>query len=320
MELKQLEAFAAVVDCSSFSQAAKKLYLTQPTVSAHVASLEKELHTRLIVRTTKQIQVTTEGHQLYDYAVAMLALRSRILEEFAGSHKRIIELGASTIPSAYILPEVLSAFGQLNQNVYFHSKLSDSMGIIRQIQDRRLDFGFVGTAIEDNGLVFIPFLEDELVAVTPVTPHYLQLKKEKASFRQLLREPLILREKGSGTKKAIDRYFEQNKIPVNALHVVARMNDLEAVKKSIINGLGISILSSKSVQDLKQSRQVILFPLDDPAPKRRLYIVYRRDAVLPSHVRQFIEFVQSYYHSAIAVIPSMINANAGADAFSDSWK
>ena len=177
MELKQLEAFTAVVDCKSFSKAARQLYLTQPTISAHVAALEKELDTRLIVRTTKKLNVTTQGYQLYDYAMAMLKIRDNIVNEFTGSHKKIIELGASTIPSSYILPEVLSAFGHLNPDIYFHSKLSDSMGVIEQVQNGSLDFGMVGTTIDDPDLIFVPFLEDELVIVTTVTAHYLLLEK-----------------------------------------------------------------------------------------------------------------------------------------------
>lgn len=295
MELKQLEAFTAVVDYNSFSEAARHLFLTQPTVSAHVAALEKELDTQLIVRTTKRLYVTSQGYELYDSAVSMLKIRNHILNEFVGFHKRIIDLGASTIPSSYVLPEVLSAFGHLNPDIYFHSELSDSMGIIQQVQSGKLDFGLVGTATEDNDLVFIPFLEDELVIVTPVTPHYLQLEKEKASLDRLLSEPFILREKGSGTKKEVDKYLERRKIPASSINVVARMNDLEAVKRSIINGLGISILSAKSIQDLKNSRQVIVFSLDRPAPTRNLYIVYKREHNLLPHVRQFIQFVRSYY-------------------------
>ena len=124
-----------------------------------------------------------------------------------------------------------------------------------------------------NELIFIPFLEDELVIVTPVTPHYLEISKENVTIAAFLNEPFILREKGSGTKKAINQYLEQQHIASGAINVVARMNDLEAVKRSIINGLGISILSAKSVQDLNASRQVLIFPLAHLAPTRKLYIV-----------------------------------------------
>ena len=192
-----------------------------------------------------------------------------------------------------MLPEVLSAFGQLNPDIYFHSELSDSMGIIQQVENGRLDFGLVGMTTDSSELIFIPFLEDELVIVTPVTPHYLEMSKENVTIAAFFNEPFILREKGSGTKKAIDQYLEQQRITSGTINVVARMNDLEAVKRSIINGLGISILSAKSVQDLNASRQG--FPLAHPAPTRKLYIVYRKEHALLPHVRRFIQFVRSYY-------------------------
>ena len=133
MEFKQLEVFAAVVDYGSFTEAARHLYLTQPTVSAHISSLETELNTRLIVRTTKKLSVTARGYQLYDYAVRILNLRSNLLDEFIGTQKKIIALSASTIPSTYLLPELLSAFGSRKHDVYFHSHQSDSTEAIRMV-------------------------------------------------------------------------------------------------------------------------------------------------------------------------------------------
>ena len=100
MEFKQLEAFVAVVDYGSFSEAARKLYLTQPTISTHIRSLEEELHTRLIIRTTKKLTITPKGYQLYDSAVRMLDIRNNLFENFTGSKKQIIDLAASTIPSS----------------------------------------------------------------------------------------------------------------------------------------------------------------------------------------------------------------------------
>ena len=84
MEFKQLEAFVAVVDYGSFSEAARRLYLTQPTISAHIRSLEDELHMKLIIRTTKKTTITAKGYQLYDSAVRMLEIRNNLLENFTG--------------------------------------------------------------------------------------------------------------------------------------------------------------------------------------------------------------------------------------------
>ena len=104
MELKQLECFAAVVKYGSFTVAAQHLYLSQPTVSAHVRTLEEELGRRLLIRTTKSLEVTPKGREVYDCAVKMLSLQTRIRRACAPDEEHIIRLGASTIPSAYILP------------------------------------------------------------------------------------------------------------------------------------------------------------------------------------------------------------------------
>ena len=119
MEFKQLEAFVAVVDYGSFSEAARKLYLTQPTISAHVRSLEEELHTKLIIRTTKKTTTTTKGYQLYDSAVRMLEIRNNLLENFTGVQKHMIDLAASTIPSSYLLPEILQEPERADEQVFY---------------------------------------------------------------------------------------------------------------------------------------------------------------------------------------------------------
>lgn len=299
MEFKQLEAFVSVVDYGSFSEAARRLYLTQPTISAHIRSLEDELHMKLIIRTTKKTTVTAKGYQLYDSAVRMLDIRNNLLENFTGAHKHMIDLAASTIPSSYLLPELLAAFGKAHPDVYFHSVQSDSAESISRVLDGTVDLALVGQNTRDESCVFLPFCYDELVLATPVTDRYLSLYShlpdEPVSFRDFAKDPIIIREKGSGTKKEMDLFLEKNGIIPGNLNVVARMNDLESIKKSIVNGLGISILSSRSVTDLQKTKQILVFPLGEPTHKRSFYIVYSKNRILKPHVKQFIQFVRDYY-------------------------
>lgn len=295
MEFKQLEAFVAVVDYNSFSEAARRLYLTQPTISAHIHSLETELNSRLLIRTTKKLTVTDRGYQLYDYAVRMLHMREHLMEEFTGSSKKVIELGVSTIPSAYLLPELLGAFGKELSDVYFHAWQGDSASAIQRVLDGSVDLSLVGQKTDEDTCCFLPFCQDILVLATPVNEHYLQFDPKKATFRDFLKEPFIIRENGSGTKKEMDLFLEKIGISSSDLNVVARMNDLESIKKSIVNGLGISILSSYSVKDLEKTRQILLFPLEESAQTRTFYIVYSKNRILKPHVKQFIRFVQNYY-------------------------
>ena len=295
MEFKQLEAFVAVVDYGSFSEAARRLYLTQPTISAHIRSLEDELHMKLIIRTTKKTTITAKGYQLYDSAVRMLDIRNNLLENFTGAHKHMIDLSASTIPSSYLLPELLAAFGKTHPDVYFHSFQSDSSASISRVLDGTVDLALVGQNTRDESCVFIPFCDDELVIATPVNEHYLSLQNERISFHDFIEDPIIIREKGSGTKKEMDLFLERIGVSAGCLNVIARMNDLESIKKSIVNGLGISILSLRSVSDLQKTKQILVFPLGESAHKRSFYIVYSKNRILKPHVKQFIQFVRDYY-------------------------
>ena len=297
MEFKQLEAFVAVVDYGSFSEAARKLYLTQPTISAHVRSLEEELHTKLILRTTKKTTITTRGYQLYDSAVRMLEIRNNLLENFTGVQKHMIDLAASTIPSSYLLPEILAAFGKTHSDIYFHSIQADSAESINRVLDGTADLALVGQNTCDETCVYLPFCQDELVIATPITNHYLGLQNKSVTFEDFIKDPIIIREKGSGTKKEMDLFLEQIGVTPSDLNVIARMNDLEGIKKSIVNGLGISILSARSAIDLQKTKQILLFPLEESAHKRTFYIVYSKNRILKPHVRQFIQFVQNFYRT-----------------------
>ena len=297
MEFKQLEAFVAVVDYGSFSEAARKLYLTQPTISAHVRSLEEELHTKLILRTTKKTTITTRGYQLYDSAVRMLEIRNNLLENFTGVQKHMIDLAASTIPSSYLLPEILAAFGKTHPDIYFHSIQADSAESINRVLDGTVDLALVGQNTRDETCVFLPFCQDELVIATPITNQYLGLQNKSVTFEDFIKDPIIIREKGSGTKKEMDLFLEQIGVTPSDLNVIARMNDLEGIKKSIVNGLGISILSARSAIDLQKTKQILLFPLEESAHKRTFYIVYSKNRILKPHVRQFIQFVQNFYRT-----------------------
>lgn len=93
----------------------------------------------------------------------------------------------------------------------------------------------------------------------------------------------------------MDLFLDRTGITTGNLNVIARMNDLESIKKSIVNGLGISILSSRSVNDLQRTKQILVFPLEEAANKRSFYIVYSKNRILKPHVKQFVQFVRDYY-------------------------
>lgn len=295
MELKQLESFVAVVVYKSFTEAAKQLYISQPTISTHIQALEKELESKLIIRTTKSIELTQRGVELYECAVKMLDLRDTLLQKWKSSDEKIIRLGVSTIPSAYIIPEFLPEFCRTYPEIFFHSIQSDSGGIVDGVLEDRMDVGLVGMECENEHLACIPFYEDELVVITPVTEHFLELRKKESSITDLFREPIILREKGSGTKKAADLFLEKEGISKDSLNVVAYMNDPEAIKNSVAAGLGISIVSKKAAENMIREKRLLSFEFPRYTSGRKFYIIYKKEYILKPFISTFINYIQKYY-------------------------
>lgn len=291
MELKQLECFAAVVKYGSFTVAAQHLYLSQPTVSAHVRTLEEELGRRLLIRTTKSLEVTPKGREVYDCAVKMLSLQTRIRRACAPDEEHIIRLGASTIPSAYILPQLLPEFGRRCPDVYFTVTQTNSQGVVEGLADGIFDLGLLGMKGDDR-VTCIPFCEDRMVLIAPVNERFLALQREKDQLPTLLHEPMILREKGSGSLKTADRFLAGLGITEDSLTVAARVNDQEAIKNLVQSGLGVSLVSERAARSAVEEKRLLQFEL--PVESRRhLYLAYRRDYILQPHIKAFCRFVET---------------------------
>lgn len=293
MEFKQLQSFVAVVKYGSFTKAAEKLYVSQPTISAHVSALEEELGKTMIVRSTKSVEITEKGKEMYEYAVHILELRDRMMRECQEDDRHVIYLGASTIPSTYILPEVLPKFRQLYPDTFFVVNQSDSQGVADGLEDGIFDVGLIGMKAGSE-LACEPFCEDRVVLITPVKEQFLALKKEAHTpLKQLLQEPIILREKGSGTGKHASEFLESIGMKEEQLHVSARINDQETIKNLVAGGLGISIISEMAVHNYVEEGRLLQFEL--PKQNRRnLYVAYRKEENLKPYIREFIRFIQGY--------------------------
>ena len=209
MNLKQLESLVLIIESRSFSQAAQKLFLTQPTISSQISLLEKQLKAQLLVRTTKEVYPTEDGKKLYTYAKQILRLQQSILEDFKvnSEESNLLTLGTSSIVEQYILPEVLPKYLNKN-NMEFKISEGDSGQVIEKISNKEVELGLVGTKIENSNLIFEPFCKDKLVLITPVTEKYLKMKKEGFNISDLLKEPIIMREEGSGTRKEINEFLK----------------------------------------------------------------------------------------------------------------
>ncbi len=295
MDFKQLRSFVTVVELGSFTRAAERLYTSQPTVSAHIRSLEEELHERLFLRTTKSLEITKRGKELYDYSVHILSLQDKLTASWAQDEKTV-RIGASTIPSAYILPEVLPQFRRHHEDIRFVIHQSDSRGVLTGLSGGQFDIGLVGMKVAEDNVVFTPFYFDEMVLITPNTECFSSLVGNDAALGDiLLHEPMLMREDGSGSQKCVDDFLTHSKIDPNALHITARLNDQESVKNLVAGGLGVAIISKKAVEEDCRSGKLLSFPLNCRSAKRMFYLVQRKGDILSNPVKSFADFTVNFY-------------------------
>lgn len=295
VELKQLRSFSAVIQYGSFTKAAEHLYISQPTISNHIRMLEETLGRQLIIRTTKSVELTQKGQEIYGYVSSIIELCDRMYAACRSEERRIIQLGASTIPSSYILPEVLPEFGRIYPDTYFVIHQSDSQKVLDGLLDGIFDMGLTGMDAKSEALCSLPFYHDRLILITPVTPRFIQMQSlEQTPLRELLKEPIILREKGSGTNKSASLYLEHIGISDTELNITARINDQEAIKNLVAGGLGISIISDKAAENFIREKRLLRFELPDSGT-RKLYLVWRRDTNLSLPLQNFKAFLMNKY-------------------------
>lgn len=299
MNFKQLEAFVQVAEKKSFSKAAKTLFLTQPTVSAHISGLEKELNTRLLIRSTKDVELSEEGERLYGYAKQITLLAEQIVQEFSEEpdvdEHAPITIAASTVPAQYLLPEILVKFRQKYPKEQFRIWESDSAEVVEQVAARNVDIGMTGTELSRKYCEFLPFYEDDLIVITPNTEQFYKRKQGGNVLDWIRSEPLIMREEGSGTRKETMKILQQLGIRQDELHIIASVENPETIKRSVSSGMGISILSALSARDAVSSGAVLGFSMGEMLGKRQIYVVYNKNFHLSPGAERLMKIIRKIY-------------------------
>lgn len=296
MNLKQLEAFVQVSESGSFSKAAKELFLTQPTISAHISSLEKELNVRLFIRNTKEVSLSDDGKDLYRYAKQITDLEKAIEERFymdSDDGKHVITIAASTIPAQYLLPKILMCYRERYPKEQIKIMETDSSEVVTQVVDHMVDVGFTGTVLEKKHCKYIPFYKDELAVITPDTPEYRILKEQnRDDIDWIKRKPLILREEGSGTRKEAEKQLKSAGISMETLDIVASIANQETIKKSVKQGMGITVLSRLAAED---EDGLLIFPIPGADEGRDINLVYNKNYQMTRSADRFIRIVKEVY-------------------------
>ena len=293
INLKQLEAFVATAEFSSFTKAAEIMYLTQSTVSSHIGALEETLGVRLIQRSARQrVSLTKEGELVYREARDILD-RCQALQDLK-NHDRQNQLviGASSVPGQCLMPELMGDYLALYPDSHYVQLRGDSIRIHQYLAQGKANLGFVGIASNPKEYHYHPVAEDRLVLITANKEPYQTLHRQGTSGLALLNMPMILREENSGTRQEMERYLLHNQISPEDLNIIAQIDNPEAIRSSVSRGLGVSIMSVLAAREYLLSGRLLSFELGDQGAFRKIYLCWRKDALLSPAEQKFLDFVQ----------------------------
>ena len=244
MEDHKLKVFCTVAETKSFLKTSKIIHLTQPAVSLQIKALEELYETKLFDRSSSSINLTSSGEVLYSYAKNILAQYAELDKEIGkitALIKGSITIGASTTIGNYLLPSVVYNFKKTHPEIKINMLIGNTNRVLDLLNSGVVEFGIVEGETTRSKIKVEALLTDELVFILPAMHHL--AKKKSISILELMKEPFIIREEGSGTRQVIEKYLALHGIKISDLHIVLVLGGTESIKEAVERGMGISILS-----------------------------------------------------------------------------
>jgi len=241
LENFRLKVFRAVAEHLNFHKAAEQLFLTQPAVTLQIQALENDLGVRLFDRAGGKISLTAQGSILLGYAnkvAQLVAEAERELGDGDGKFSGELPLGVSTTIAQYVLPRLLGAFLEEHPHVQFSLHSGNTSQIVQFLLEGKVSLGLIEGPSRERGVRTEPFMEDELVLITPRS-----YESDQLSRSQLAQSSLLMREHGSGTRHVIEKALEKAGFKLKSFKNVMDLDSTEAIKSAVEAGLGVAFVS-----------------------------------------------------------------------------
>jgi DNA-binding transcriptional LysR family regulator len=286
--IRQLEVLDAVAREGSVTAAAQALHLTQPAVSMQLRQLETQLEISLFEPVGRGVQITEPGRELALMAADLL-LRlddfSTAARELRGVRRGRVRLGVVST-AKYFAPRLLALFLRAHPGVDLKLNVYNREHIIEQLQSYSIDLGIMGRPPDGAKLVGTPFAPNSL-AILAAPSHPLSLRNN-ISPEDLVNEPFIVREPGSGTRIAMDRYFADVGVTINP---VMEADSNETIKQSVMAGIGIGMLSLHTVRLEQAAGRLVTLKVAGLPLRRQWFVVHTRQRRLTPAAEEFLQFL-----------------------------
>ena len=289
MNYKQLNTFVTVIDEGGFTQAARKLFITQPAVSWQIKAMEKELESVLIERSERDVLLTKAGEILYRNAKIILEQHQALseeLEQFKSYEYANLRVAASTIPGEYILPEQIKHFKKAHNNINIKLYISDSKEVIEKVLSGAVSFGITGAKPEHPELMTEFYREDRLKLICAVDYPVQKFK----DLHAVVKEPIVMREEGSGTRTVTMNFLKEQGCRLTHIQRNSVFGSTKSSLSAVESGLGIGWVSEAAISDaIELGRVKVVSEAFDI--KRQLYIItYKNRSLSPSAKRLKVFF------------------------------
>lgn len=289
-----LTVFKTVADKRSFSQAAKALHISQPAISLQIQSLEETLGARLFDRNNKRVVLTQAGRTFYKYATQIIEMYEQSQKEIAeltGLVKGKIKIGASLTIGEYVLPKIAGHFVKDHPEVNMSINIANTEEITKNLLTNALDIGLVEGPIKHSDLIIEKFMDDELVVIVPVNHPW--AKRDFIPAENLLSQPFIMREEGSGTRQIMEDKLADFSIKPEDLQIIMELGSTQAIKEAVEVGLGISIISKWAIKKDLKFNNLGMTRVENGPFNRNFNLVYNKHHFLTQATETFIKLLKS---------------------------
>lgn len=290
MKLNTLKIFVNLIDLGSYSQTADKLNLTQPAVSMQIKSLEEKFEDKLVQKEKGELKLTPVGKIIYSEGKKILQTWDGLLQKVEmnrGKEVRELHIASSTIPSEYMIPDILSCLLNYNPELKVEVSVSDSTESIEMLEKNKVDLALVGFKPDNSKFKIIEAADDRLKLILPAD-HELVFK-DNISLKDLQREKMIIREKGSGTRKAMEAGFKRLSLNLNDFNIVGQLGSTESVLSAVQAGLGISFVSQLASSKAAGCRPVVEKDVADMQSGRKFYLAFSKSRENDPIIKNFID-------------------------------
>jgi len=290
--LHYIKTFVCLAENQTMAKTMDILLYSQPTISTHIANLEKYYSCSLLEFKNKQYFLTEEGTCLYNYGVQLLGLEletSKAMADFGNLERGTLCIGASSNIGIYTLPQVLGVFHNKYPNLKLQVLLDRNYVIEKSLLDYKLGIGIIESDVSDTYLKIELFRKEPLTLI--VSPYHPWATKDCVEVDDLFTQPFIVGEPGSGTRRALERQIGS---VANKMQIAFQLGSTEAVKKAVENSLGISIVVSSSVSRELDMNTLVAVPIRGVKFYKEYKIIYRNDKYLSECEKRFISFLHSF--------------------------